>query len=45
VTTLSSFKVVLTATRLPGGGPAPVATVTAAGYRNTPQGWKLIANK
>jgi hypothetical protein len=45
VTTLSSFKVVLTATRLPGTRPVPMATVTAAGYRNTSHGWKLIANK
>ena len=36
---------VLTATRLPGTGPAPTATVTAAGYRNTSHGWKLIAKK
>ncbi len=40
VTTLSSFKVVLTATREPAG-----ATVTAAGYRHTAGGWKLIATK
>jgi hypothetical protein len=45
VTTLSSFKVVLTATRSPGNGPGPMATVTAAGYRNTSHGWKLIARK
>lgn len=45
VTTLSNFKVVLTATRLPGTGPAPMATVTAAGYRHTSHGWKLIATK
>jgi hypothetical protein len=45
VTTLSTFKVVLTATRLPGTGPAPMATVTAAGYRDTAHGWKLIATK
>ena len=45
VTTLSSFKVVLTATRLPGTGPAPMAAVTAAGYRNTSHGWKLITKK
>jgi hypothetical protein len=45
VTMLSSFKVVLTATRLPGTGPDPMATVTAAGYRNTSHGWKLIASK
>ena len=45
VTTLSSFKVVLTATRSPGTGPGPRATVTAAGYRHTSRGWKLIATK
>jgi hypothetical protein len=45
VTTLSRFKVVLTATRSPGTGPGPAATVTAAGYRHTPRGWKLIAAK
>ncbi|MGD0377757.1 MAG: hypothetical protein ABSB01_24670 [Streptosporangiaceae bacterium] len=45
VTTLSSFKVVLTATRSPGTGPGPSATVTAAGYRHTSRGWKLIAIK
>jgi len=45
VTTLSSFKVVLTATRSPGNAPAPVATVTAAGYRPTSRGWKLITTK
>jgi hypothetical protein len=45
VTTLSSFKVVLIATRSPGTGPAPLATVTAAGYRHTSRGWKLIATK
>jgi hypothetical protein len=45
VTTLSSFKVVLTATRSPGTGPGPAATVTAAGYRHTSRGWKLIATK
>ncbi len=45
-TTLTgSFKVVLTATRSPGSGPAPAATVTAAAYRHTPRGWKLIAAK
>ena len=41
VTTLSGFKVVLTATR----EPAESATVTAAGYRYTSRGWKLIATK
>ena len=45
VTTLSGFKVVLTATRSPGTGPDPAATVTAAGYRPTAKGWKLIAIK
>ena len=44
VTALSSFKVVLTATR--GPGPvAPTATVTAAGYRRSGAHWKLIASK
>lgn len=41
VTMLSSFKVVLTATRAPDRS----ATVTAAGYRHTSRGWKLIATK
>ncbi len=41
VTTLSDFKVVLTATR----HQAYAATITAAGYRNTSHGWKLIATK
>lgn len=41
VTTLSAFKVVLTATRESQFG----ATVTAAGYRHTSRGWKLIAAK
>ena len=45
VTTLTSFKVVLTATRSPGTGPGPMATITAAGYRHTAHGWKLIATK
>jgi hypothetical protein len=47
VATLSSFKVVLTATREPGPGPGEQlnATVTAAGYRHTPRGWTLIATK
>ena len=45
-TTLSrSFKIVLTATRSPGTVPAPAATVTAAVFRHTPHGWKLIATK
>lgn len=41
VTALSNFKVVLTATRL----SKLDATVTAAGYRHTSTGWKLIAAK
>ena len=41
VTTLSNFKVVLTATRK----QTDLATVTAAGYRSTSHGWKLIATK
>lgn len=41
VTTLSRFKVVLTATRV----SRLDATVTAAGYRHTSDGWKLIAAK
>src|SRR5579872_536342 len=47
VTSLSGFKVVLTATRRPGpaAGQNLNATVTAAGYRDTPRGWKLIATK
>lgn len=35
VTTLSSFKVVLTATRIPGTSPGPMATITVVGYRHT----------
>lgn len=42
VTTLSNFKVILTATRQAG---TLNATITAAGYRSTSQGWKLIAVK
>jgi hypothetical protein len=42
VTTLSHFKVVLTATRKAG---TLNATVTAAGYRPTSHGWTLIATK
>lgn len=38
VTTLNTFKVVLTATRSPGTAPGPMATVTAAGYRQTSRG-------
>jgi hypothetical protein len=45
VTALSDFEVVLTATRSPGTGPEPTATITAAGYRHTTDGWKLIATK
>jgi hypothetical protein len=47
VTTLSDFKVVLIATREPGPEPGEnlMATVTAAGYRQTSHGWKLIATK
>ena len=40
---LTSFKVVLTATR--AGGNPPSATVTAAGYRTAAHGWKLIATR
>lgn len=43
VSALSSFKVVLTATR--GPGQPPMATVTAAGYRRAGTHWKLIAKK
>jgi len=43
VTTLSNFKVVLTATRT--GGHSFRATVTAAGYRRSGSDWKLIATK
>jgi hypothetical protein len=43
VTTLSNFKVVLTATREPGH--PLLATVTAAGYRRSGAEWKLIATK
>ncbi len=45
VTTLTSFKVVLTVTRGPASGVAARATVTAAGYRNTTRGWKRIGQK
>jgi hypothetical protein len=45
VAALSGFKVVLTATRSPGQSEGPTATVSAAGYENTAQGWKLIATK
>jgi hypothetical protein len=41
VTTLSGFKVVLTATRV----SRLDATVTAAGFRHTSGGWQLIAIK
>ena len=43
VTTLSDFKVVLTATREPGN--PLLATVTAAGFRRSDNQWKLIARK
>ncbi len=43
VAALSSFKVVLTATRNPGQSAGASASVSAAGYENTAQGWKLIA--
>jgi hypothetical protein len=42
-TTLSDFKVVLTATCDPGH--PLLATVTAASYRRSDSGWKLIATK
>lgn len=42
-TTLSDFKVVLTATR--ELGHPPLATVTAAGYSRSGGGWQLIATK
>jgi hypothetical protein len=45
MTTLRSFKVVLTATRARGTARARVTTVTATGYRQTPHGWKLTATK
>ena len=41
-TTLSGFKVVLTATRV---GTGLQATVTAAGYQNSAGRWKLIGQK
>jgi hypothetical protein len=43
VTTLSDFKVVLTATR--EAGHPLLATVTASGFRRTGGGWQLIAIK
>lgn len=43
VTTLSNFKVVLTATREPRH--PYLATVTATGYRRAGNGWKLIATR
>jgi hypothetical protein len=43
VTTLSDFKVVLTATREPGH--PLLATVTAAGFRRLGSAWTLIATK
>ena len=42
VTTLTSFRVVLTATKA-SNTSGPSATVTAAGYRHTAHGWKLIS--
>src|SRR5215470_1761317 len=42
-TTLSDFKVVLTATREPGH--PLLATVTAAGFQRSGNHWKLIARK
>ena len=42
VTTLQNFRVVLTATKA-SHTSAPSATVTAAGYRHTAHGWKLIS--
>ncbi len=42
VTTLSNFRVVLTATKA-SSTSAPSATVTAAGYRHTAHGWRLIS--
>jgi hypothetical protein len=43
VSTLSNFKVVLTATR--GGGKPPLATVTASGYRRHAGHWDLISTQ
>ena len=43
VATLSDFRVVITATRVPGFPPA--AKVTAAGYRRVGSHWKLISVK
>jgi len=42
VTTLTNFRVVLTATQA-SHTSGPSATVTAAGYRHTAHGWKLIS--
>jgi hypothetical protein len=42
VTTLSNFRVVLTVTKA-SSTSAPSATVTAAGYRHTAHGWRLIS--
>jgi hypothetical protein len=42
VTTLTNFRVVLTATQA-SRTSAPSATVTAAGYRRTAHGWRLIS--
>ena len=44
VTTLTNFRVVLTATKA-SNTSGPSATVTAAGYRRTAHGWKLISVK
>lgn len=43
ITTLSDFKVVLTATR--EAGHPLLATVTAVGFRRSGSGWQLIAIK
>jgi photosystem II stability/assembly factor-like uncharacterized protein len=45
VATLSNFKVVLAATRALGQSAAPAASVSAAGFRRTAHGWKLITTK
>jgi hypothetical protein len=42
VTTLTNFRVVLTATQA-SHTSGPSATVTAAGYRHTAHGWQLIS--
>jgi hypothetical protein len=43
ITTLTQFKVVLAATRSPGG--QDLATVTASGYQQASTGWTLISSK